>query len=146
MKNKKLIALILLSIAALFSLIYGITASSKISLPKEKREFVSQSPNIKKKDAVLVQVTAVQPQRSAPRTKYSSWAKDPFSPSGALIEDSGTLKLSGILWDKENPVAIINKKIVKKGDKIGNNTVVDINQVSVILNDGTQDFELKLER
>ena len=48
------------------------------------------------------------------------------------------------MWDKEKPIAIINGEIIKVGDNVGGNIVVDIKQDRVILNDGAKDFELKL--
>ena len=56
----------------------------------------------------------------------------------------GALTINGILWDKKNPLAIINEEIVKVGDKIDSNTVVGIEQDRVILNDGSKDIELLL--
>jgi len=49
------------------------------------------------------------------------------------------------MWNKTNPTAMIGDVIVKRGDKLGANTVVEINPDSIILNDGTKDFELKLK-
>jgi hypothetical protein len=40
---------------------------------------------------------------------------------------------------------VINHKVVKKGDKAGKNTVVEIKGDRVILNDGSEDFEIKLK-
>lgn len=50
------------------------------------------------------------------------------------------------MWDKEKPLAIINDAIVKIGDKVSGNIIVDIKQDKVILNDGTNDFELLMRR
>lgn len=52
---------------------------------------------------------------------------------------------SGILWSQEHPLAIINEAIVKVGDKVGVNTVMDMKQDRVILNDGVKETELRLE-
>jgi len=73
--------------------------------------------------------------------------RDPFvaGPAEQVEEVSVSgLTLSAIIWDKDNPIAIINEKISKIGDKIGTNKIVEIKQDRVILNDGTKDFELKL--
>ena len=41
---------------------------------------------------------------------------------------------------------MIGDAIVRKGDKVGSNTVVDVQKDKVILNDGAKNFELKLEK
>jgi hypothetical protein len=81
-------------------------------------------------------------------TKNLKLKRDPFILGPVIsteeISPSG-LSITGILWDRENPIAIINDNIVRIGDKIGTNNVVDIKQDSVILNDGIKNFELNLE-
>lgn len=119
MPNKKLIILIILGIAAVISLIYGLAISA-----------VTENTSFK---------------RRAVRTKFISWKRSPFAIKGAA-GDISQLVLNGILSSGDDMKAIINNTVVDKGSKIGDNTVVDIKKDSVILNDGTKDFELKLER
>ena len=59
---------------------------------------------------------------------------------------SSSLSLNGIIWDKKNPKAMLGDAFVKKGDTVGGNKVVDIKKDRVILNDGSKDFELNLEK
>ncbi len=59
---------------------------------------------------------------------------------------AATINLTGILWDKEKPMAIINGKIVKAGDRAAGCSVVEIKENSVVLNDGAKEFVLKLGR
>jgi len=76
-------------------------------------------------------------------------SRDPFSSLPATAEKisgRGGLILSGIIWDKDKPSAIINNSIVELGDTVSGNIVVDIRQDRVILNDGSNTFELKLGR
>ncbi|MEI6631760.1 MAG: hypothetical protein WCL25_04000 [bacterium] len=71
--------------------------------------------------------------------------RDPFS--GNLLAPSkisSALSLNGILWDKTNPLAMINDKVVHVGSKIAGNKVVDIKEDRVILNNASGDFELRL--
>jgi len=69
--------------------------------------------------------------------------RDPFYE--VPVESLGvSLYLSGILWDEEVPAAIINDEIVEIGDEIAGSTVIDIKEDSVILNDGSRNFELNL--
>jgi len=73
--------------------------------------------------------------------------RDPFTAAPIISErniQSGYV-LTGILWDKTNPLAIIDAEVVKKGDRLGNKTVADIKQDRVILNDGQEFIEIKLE-
>lgn len=74
--------------------------------------------------------------------------RDPFAVGSITSSEtsSSEIQLNGILWDKSGSLAIINHTIVKIGDKIGENTLVDIKEDGIILNDGSHDFELKLGR
>ncbi|MFH0762303.1 MAG: hypothetical protein V1925_00205 [Candidatus Omnitrophota bacterium] len=78
--------------------------------------------------------------------------RNPFAAAaGVKADDTSSVQadqiaLSGILWDKDKPLAIINNKVVKTGDKAGGCRVVEIKEESVVLNDGARDFELKLGR
>ncbi len=73
------------------------------------------------------------------------WGRCPFS--GKVYTDLETgaeIRLLGIVWDVEAPVAMINDSIVKAGDKIGKYTVKEIRQDKVIVTDGITAFELSL--
>jgi len=135
--HKKIIILIILGIVAVISLFYGIFAPSKA-----RRNIVSEQTSS------LQELTAekgtVYLTRNAKKTAYSSWLRDPFSASSTPIKGYGGPTLDGIMWDKKNPMAIINNNIVKIGDTVSGNTVVDIKQDKVILNDGSKDIELLL--
>ena len=80
-------------------------------------------------------------------TKDLALERDPFSAARiAKAEESSTdLTITGIVWDKETPKAIINGLIVEIGERLGANTIADIKQDRVILYDGSDYFELKLE-
>jgi hypothetical protein len=82
--------------------------------------------------------------RSASRSVYQGWGRNPFSLEKNMPDLNSGLNLRGIVWDKLNPQAIINDAIVKKGDRIGRHTVMDIGKNSVWVNDGANDFELTL--
>ena len=75
------------------------------------------------------------------RSSYPEWGRNPFD---VYVERSQKSILSGILWDRGNPQAMINGEIVGIGAKAGLYTVVDIQQDRVILNDGAKDFEILL--
>jgi len=132
MQNKKVIVLIILAVIAIFSLFHGVT-----SVPKGRR---AQAPIYMAK-GIEPQNIIILKKRRAKRTNFISWGKNPFLLEKSSIIASG---LSGILWDKENPKAIINEAIVGIGDKVGGSIVKDITKDKVILNDGANDFELRL--
>lgn len=71
---------------------------------------------------------------------------NPFNPIFNKIDSSKqtTLIIEGIVWDKERPMIIINNEIIGIGDNVDGNTVVEIKDNSVILNDGVKDFELRV--
>lgn len=68
--------------------------------------------------------------------------RDPFSRQPT--QSSGP-HLSGIAWDEKYPTAIINDTIVKIGDEIAGQTVIDIQKDKVILDDGLKAIELKAQ-
>ena len=89
--------------------------------------------------------TGSVPKRDSGRltSSYSSWGRNPF-----IIEDKGEsfiLNLKGIIWDESTRLAVINEKVVREGDEVGGRKVIKIEKHRVILNDGQNDFELRLE-
>ena len=138
MQNKKVLTLIILSVFAVISLIYGIMA--KPAKGRAGKVSLSQNKNLTSPTACVIE------NRRAKHSKFKSWKRNPFVPVVSNVPQQSNLVLSGIIWNKEKPKAIIGEAIVTKGDKIGGNTVVDIKPDKVILNDGTKEFELKLEK
>ena len=74
--------------------------------------------------------------------------RDPFTAAAIISEKSlnSEISLTGILWDKVKPLAIINGNVVKKGQSLGNKTVIEIKPDRVILSDGQILSELRLKR
>lgn len=137
MRDKKIIILIILLIFAVVSLIYGISARPKGGA---KRVYIATGGSLQQASSQA----ALSTQRRAKRSKFTSWKRNPFVPTG-VSGMSSNLVLSGILGSGTNLKAMIGDAIVGKGDKVGDNTVVEVKKNSVILNDGTKDFELKLK-
>jgi len=73
--------------------------------------------------------------------------RDPFTAAPLVSERNMQpgFALTGILWDKIKPLAIIDGEVVKKGSRVGNKMVVDIKRDRVILSDGQDLFEIKLD-
>lgn len=135
--DKKVIVLIVLSIAAVISLIYGILAQ-----PKGKH-VVSQGPAAEYKTDAGQTIRIVPKRRLAKKTDFKAWGRNPFAPKGS---DDASLKpvLNGIMWYEGNPEAMISGDMVHVGDKVGIYTVVEIKKDSVTLNDGTSEVVLTL--
>lgn len=141
MKNRRIKILIILSMAAVFSLIYGILTPSKI------RRELSKEPNL---GPGSFQKAGPEPRlfvaaRRTRKSNFSSWGSSPFSFSAS--SRSGGLEgiiLNGIVWDKNNPYAIVNNDVVKVGDKLGGATVIEISEKDVILEFDGEKHTLKL--
>ncbi|MFH1202138.1 MAG: hypothetical protein V1674_04530 [Candidatus Omnitrophota bacterium] len=93
--------------------------------------------------AATLQVQTVSEAPPNLRTKYTKWGRSPF-----VLQKSRkfgfNLNLAGVLWDKDNPQAIINGRIVGKGDEIEGFKVIEITKDKVILSDGANRVELRL--
>jgi hypothetical protein len=139
MQNKKLIALIILSVCAVISLVYGMVAPTR----SKGRQPISSKPSRDK--PVKIAETGFFAKRDAKKSNYATWGRNPFIPKEVVIKKIPKFILNGIVFDEKGPRAVINDEIVGIGDKIGKNTIVDIRRDSVILNDGISDIELRLE-
>ena len=73
--------------------------------------------------------------------------RDPFEivKVQSTLDGKPVLILMGISWDEQEPIAIINDTVLKKGSAIEGHTVVDIFKDKIILNDGNTNLELKLQ-
>lgn len=139
-EKKKLIVLVVLGVAAVFSLIYGIIT------PSSSR----RKPRSEPSDARIEQITQSQKVvsilRRPKRSKYASWGRNPFMLFSAPVKTSIGFHLDGIIWDNRAPLAVINDEVVGIGDKVGTNTIVEIRPDMVVLNDGTKNIELNLNQ
>ena len=142
MQNKKIIILIALGIVAFISLMYGLSAK-----PKWQKNADNQGTVIKNTGGTANPENVVgQVKRRAKRTQSHTWKRSPFIPKGAPGAAYSKLVLNGILASGKEFKAMIGDAVVGKGDKVEGNTVVEVKQDEVILNDGTKDFELKLAK
>ena len=93
-----------------------------------------------------VVVTITRPTRK--RIKLEEWGRDPFVQEQQyfnLVKSAGNYKLTGISLRGRDRFALINSKIVKVGDEIGNMTVAAIKEDRVILKKNGRDITLQLE-
>lgn len=74
-----------------------------------------------------------------------SWGRDPFVPlTGYGLAITSELKLTAILYNKKNPSAIINNKIIYVGDSVDGQKVIDITKQYVILRGISGVYKLKI--
>jgi hypothetical protein len=137
-RNPKLIIFIILGILSVVSLIHGAVAPTKF-----KRRISSESGQVTPKETISL-AEGLSLKRNAARSTYSSWSRNPFT-IGASIKVGTGNALEGIIWDEKLPLALINGKTVKIGDRVGSDIVIDIQKNKVILSDGIRDRELKLQ-
>jgi hypothetical protein len=82
--------------------------------------------------------------------KYSQWGRDPFVVASMQTgEDSGMvagLKLSAIIYGKTGGVAIINNRILRRGDRIDGKEIFQILEDRVILRDDGGDRDLRVHK
>lgn len=81
------------------------------------------------------------------------WGRDPFaaprrpSPNalGAAPSTVPDLHLSAIIYGEGRGLAIINNKILRKGDQVGDREIVDILRDRVVLRDAAGEQELRVD-
>lgn len=118
-------------------------SKSKLTAGKPRNKiFVSQVKGVsaegKKPEAL--------PQRPLPPDIYGR--QDPFaSIEGRVVKQEARerLELEGIIWDKSQPLAIINDIIVGDGGMIDGKKVLRIEKDRVFLEENGKQFELRLD-
>ena len=70
-----------------------------------------------------------------------AWRRDPFT-RAASIESRGGMTLSGILWDAQQPMAILNGQIVHVGETVEGYRVLEIAKDHVTVTDGSRVLQL----
>lgn len=137
MADKKVIILCVLSVLAIGSLSYGIFASSKGGSGRGLEGGTSIDTTM----LVNLENLDFRPRRAL-KSGSDSWNRDPFV---LKEEESSGIVLNGILFDELMPAAIINSQVVKVGDTVGENIVVEITPDKVILKNSSNTTELRLE-
>ncbi|TAN63063.1 hypothetical protein EPN16_00395 [bacterium] len=126
-----------------------LTILAAISLLVWLRGFGVFSKNKQAREAAIIKTSGPilsAPQGMAvPRTRYKDYKRNPFSAADLGRDEGPGLQLGGIISDNEGLYALINDQVVRAGDSVGANKVIDIKENKVILNDGGKDIELKLE-
>ena len=141
-KNRQKIIYVLFVLAVIWG-VYNITGDSK-----------KPASNTPRPVARANAVVSSTPAKNIDIQKYESldWGRDPFYRGSQQEYRPVTTKtrpawrLGGILFNKNNPSAIINKKIVRGGDMINGARVVQIDKETVTLDKEGLQFTLAIEK
>ena len=147
MRNKDLVQLIITGVLVLVLIFIWASASKK----PLRRNSGGGLPQATISSAVLVNQGHKLSSNNLYNTleqesKSIELKRDPFTAAAIISEKSlnSEISLTGILWDKVKPLA--NGNVVKKGQSLGNKTVIEIKPDRVILSDGQILSELRLKR
>ena len=91
--------------------------------------------------ALLAPEVPAQREAQRERAAQLAWGRDPFM-RGARAGQASGLTLSGVLWDPNQPMAIINGQMVHVGDELEGYRILEITQDRVSVTDGTQTLQL----
>lgn len=73
--------------------------------------------------------------------------RDPFGLTGGAERNAqrhvSDIRVQGIVWNTENPRAILNNKMVKIGSKVGTAEVLGIDKEGVRIQEAGQEFILR---
>ncbi len=143
--NIKIVISIILWGMAAFLIFKGLFAPSRL-----KAAAISQKAGVRADSSKMAACRGklyIYPRKGA-RTSVNIWGKSPFLPlkteAARVMTESGGIELEGIMWDEKTPCAIINGRVVKAKDRIGDNEVVEIKKDRVILNDGKNLIEINI--
>ena len=86
------------------------------------------------------------PQHEAQRKEAVrlSWGRDPFAQDLPAKQAAIALALTGILWDANQPMAIINGRTLSVGQELDGYRVTSISPDHVSLTDGNHTLELSI--
>ena len=73
-----------------------------------------------------------------------TWGRNPFVLNQSPGKAESGLNLSGILWDKTSPHAIVNGTVVSVGEEVNGFKVLEITPAKVVLDDGSGPRELQI--
>lgn len=161
-KREKMLA-IAAGAALLIFLANQFLFSDKAAPKKAAKSQAAQNKAVKsKKNPAVEQAAVIATQsvqsaaaRPAPERKpnvvFSSWGRDPFAGLGRLVQVDTTalqqmdMSLRGIMWHGDEASVLIGDYILKRGEKVGPYTVVDIKRDRVICRKGSEVITLFLD-
>jgi hypothetical protein len=144
MDKKRIEILITLGllVVLVFAAIYSLKIIKKRSAAGLALEVSSGNPDPAQGGAAVVQGQSRYDDNSF---EQAAWGKCPFSGKAySSSERALDLRITGIFWDEKSPNALINDQVVQVGGVVGAYKVVKINTNSIVFNDGSKDFEIRL--
>ncbi len=143
--NKSKTEIIITSVLIAVFLVIVINTVNTLRSKRGARPPVPISPNlleeVRKHGLENAAEAVTQKKKDFIKDEFPAWGRDPFREADISLSRLG---LQGIMWDPENPKAIISNRIVQVGDSVGENTIIEIKRDKVVLTDGTNTFELRL--
>jgi len=149
MRQKDLIELVVTVVLVIVMIFSFANAGKKL----RSRTMQKIKPKVEDSVALPVDRTKIIEVKSTynsleQQVKTLELKRDPFTAAPIIIERNtlSGVSLTGILWDQDKPMAIIDGEVVKKGARIGKKTLLEIKRDRVILSDGEVLTEITLER
>lgn len=146
--GKKRIEIIITS-ALILMLVFAWLNAFKV-LDKKVKKGAKPQPAVysPKMESALMQ----SGEKAVEADKYSKWqegenidfVRSPFSGKRYGEEEPINFKVSGLMWDDENPQVIINNRISKVGDSIDGFILEKIEKQKVTLFNGKKRIELNI--
>jgi type II secretory pathway component PulC len=142
LNKKQKIELIITGIGIIFLIFLVMGNLNRVQ--KKKRSMIKRSNRVSSSMSAPISIEKRGMKESVVK---GDWGRDPFSLSTSASLDAGLegLILNGIMWDKDNPYAIINSDIVKAGDKLRGMNVLEITEKHVILEENGKRYTLRLK-
>ncbi len=139
-KTQQLAALAGLVVVMVAVYAHGLSPSRRAARPPEQHEPPAVAPPSSPSSEPDLSVSAARHMQRE-RAQQLTWKRDPFT-RGAASDSLGGLTLSGILWDENRAMAIINGQTVMVGEEFEGYRIVGITQDHVDISDGSQTFRL----
>jgi hypothetical protein len=120
--------------AFIVTLVWGIYNNP---FQKKSVEF-TPDPSTDTETIQLIAKTSAAKPLPVEQTASKPWGHDPFRPilkQGTTATAQKTLRLSGIIFQGSDPIAIVNGRSVRVGDEIGNAKVIEITKKSITLDE-----------
>lgn len=104
-----------------------------VTTPKvTERSSDDDVPSVSVEEAKAAPVIIRKPQEQVPKQKAETNPQAPRKSEGFTLR-LATLKVEGIFWDKERPMAIVNGEIIEIGSNLSGAEVVAIDSNSITL-------------
>jgi len=134
-----------LIISGVLVFILIILAASQLKRASKRRTVRAENVKSVQESAVSSPMEAASSETIFSYCENLQWGRDPFTKVEEKRAEFINLVVEGIIWDKDNPQAMISGEVVKVGGKVGDKTVVVIKESCVILSDGEKEYTLNLQ-